>query len=220
MGKLPGFVFLAFNFFGFGASTVNFDNVKVEMMPPFWTATSTHPGPAPHWEVAQDKTAPSHQKVFAQVSTSGSRFELPLAIFDKVICRDGDLSVKFKIAEGHQGGSAGLIWRYQDQGNYYLLRFSAEERNLALFRMQNGQSHAIPVLGGKQGETAVYHDIRAGQWYVAKVSYRGSRFRVLFGNRALFEGTDDSIQSKGKTGLCTKAGTVAEFDDFRIDRKS
>jgi hypothetical protein len=213
-----GYVFLAFSFFGFGTSTINFDNVKPEKMPPYWTATETHAGPAPQWEVERDKTAPSHQNVFAQLSTQGTQYEIPLAIFDKVVCRDGDLSVKFKIDSGKRSGSAGLVWRYQDQGNYYLLRFSADEKNIALFRMQNGQAHAIPVLG-KPGESSVYHDIRTGQWYVAKVSYRGSRFRVLFGNRALFEGVDDSIQTQGKTGLCTKAGTVAEFDDFRIDKK-
>ena len=219
----PGFVFLAFSFFGLGAKTVDFDNVKLEMMPPYWTSTATHAGPAPRWEVESDKTAPSHQKVFAQISKAGAPFEIPLAIFDKVICRDGDLSVKFKIDAaqgGKQSGSAGMVWRYQDPGNYYLLRFSADEKNIALFRMQNGQSHAIPVLGGRPGESTVYHDIRAEQWYVAKVSYRGSHFRVLFGNRILFEGVDDSIRNQGKTGLCTKAGTVAEFDDFRIDKKS
>lgn len=216
----PKFLFLVFTLFGFGASTINFDNVKPEMMPPYWTATETHTGPAPEWEVERDKSAPSHQNVFAQVSTKGSQFEIPLAIFDKVICRDGDLSVKFKIDNGKRGGgSAGMVWRYQDQGNYYLLRFSAEDKNIALFRMQNGQAHAIPVLG-KPGSSSVYHEIRPGQWYVAKVSYRGSHFRVLFGNRALFEGEDDSIRNQGKTGLCTKAGTVAEFDDFRIVKKS
>jgi hypothetical protein len=223
----PGFVFLSLSFFGFGASTVNFDNVKLEKMPPYWTATETDAasrlGPGPRWEVARDKTAPSHQNVFAQVSShispQGAQSEIPLAIFDKVICRDGDLSVKFKIDGTRKGGSAGMVWRYQDPRNYYLLRFSADEKNIALFRVQDGHPHAIPVLG-KPGESSVRHEILTDQWYVAKVSYRGSRFRVLFGNRALFEGVDDSIRNQGKTGLSTKAGTIAEFDDFRIDKKS
>ena len=218
--KSFGFAFLAFHFFGFGGSTVNFDNVKVEKMPPYWTAAVTHAGPAPRWEVEHDRTAPSHQNVFAQVSTTGTPYEIPLAIFDKVEARDGDLSVKFKIASGRRGDGAGMVWRYQDPGNYYLLRFSSGEKNISLFRMQNGQARAIPVVGGRPGESSVYHEIRMGQWYVAKVSYRGPHIRVLFGNRTLFEVVDDSLLNEGKTGLCTRAGTVAEFDDFRIEKKS
>ena len=53
--------------------------------------------------------------------------------------------------------------------------------------------HAIPG--------AVSHDLKTGQWYVAKVMYRGSHFRVLFGNRQLFEASDDSLAgTPGKTG--------------------
>ena len=216
---IGAFLSFSLSFLGFGATTVNFDNVKQEMMPPNWTATSTHAGPPPRWEVEHDKTAPSHQSVFAQVSKAGADYEFGLAVFDKVQCRDGDLSVKFKIVEGRKIQTAGIVWRYQDPQNYYLLHFSADEKNIAMFRVQDGQVRPIPVTGGKPGGFGVPHDIRAGQWYVAKVSYRGSRFRVSFGNRALFEGVDDSISNQGKTGLWTRAGTVAEFDDFRIARK-
>ena len=217
---IGAFLSFSFGFLGFGATTVNFDNVKQEMMPPYWTAASTHAGPAPRWEVEHDKTAPSHQSVFAQVSKSLGDYEFGLAVFDKVMCRDGDLSVKFKIVDGRQSKTAGIVWRYQDPRNYYLLHFSADEKNISMFRVQDGQARPIPVVGGKPGALGVPHDVRMGQWYVAKVSYRGSRFRVSFGNRALFEGVDDSLRTPGKTGLWTRAGTVAEFDDFRIDRKS
>ncbi|HWE49209.1 MAG TPA: hypothetical protein VG273_05450, partial [Bryobacteraceae bacterium] len=127
---------------------------------------------------------------------------------------------KFKIVEGRPNRSAGVFWRYQDPRNYYVLRFSADQKNIAMFRVREGQFHPIPVTGGKAGATSVPHDIRTGQWYVARVSFRGDHFHVSFGNRALFEGMDDSIQNPGKTGLWTRGSTVAEFDDFRIDKKS
>ncbi|HWE49774.1 MAG TPA: hypothetical protein VG273_08300, partial [Bryobacteraceae bacterium] len=77
------------SFLGFGGNTANFDNVKLETMPPNWTAASTNPGPAPRWEVTRDKSAPSHQSVFAQVSKAGGENEFALAVFDKVRCLDG-----------------------------------------------------------------------------------------------------------------------------------
>lgn len=213
MLSLAAAAFITFNFFGLGADSVNFDNQKPGKPPAGWTLTATRGTQTPRWEVRQDATAPSRPNVLEQLSTTFPESEFPLAIFDKTVCRDGDLSVKFKIAAGPRRiKSAGLVWRYQDPRNYYLLRFSVEEENIALFRVQDGQMHPIP--------SPVRHDLRTGQWYVAKVTFRGPHFRVLFGNRQLFDATDDGLTAPGKTGLWTRAGTVASFDDFRLDKKS
>jgi hypothetical protein len=211
---------ITFSLPGFGTSTINFDNLKPGPLPPFWTATATRPIETPRWEVRRDSTAPSRPNVFTHMSGTANNSEFPMAIFDKVICRDGDLSVKFKIAPGpRRVETAGIVWRYQDPQNYYLLHFSADEENIVLFHVENGQPHPVPVLGGKPGNPGVSHDLHAGQWYVAKVIFRGDHFRVLFGNRQLFEAVDNTLNAPGKTGLWTRGGTAASFDDFRIDKK-
>jgi hypothetical protein len=210
--------FITFNLFG--GATINFDNLKPTSFPPYWTAATTRPqGPA-LWEVRRDSTAPSRPNVFAQIASLSNNSEYALAVFDKVVCRDGDLSVKFKIdANPRRIKTAGIVWRYQDPRNYYLLHFSVDEKNIVLFRVENGQAHPIPLPGGKPGAFGVSHDLQAGQWYVAKVIFRGDSIRVLFGNRQLFDAVDDSLNTPGKTGLWTRGGTEASFDDFRIDRK-
>ncbi len=116
--------------------------------------------------------------------------------------------------------TAGIVWRYQDSNNYYLLHFSADEKNIVLFRVRNGRYQTIPAVGVKPGAFGVSHDIRAGQWYVAKVIFRGPQIRVLFGNRRLFEAVDTEISQPGRTGLWTRGRTMVSFDDFRIDKKS
>jgi hypothetical protein len=207
-----GAVFIGFSLLGIGVESVNFDSQKPGSMPASWTPTATRPARTPDWEIRPDKSAPSRPNVLQQLSTAPEDSEFPLAIFDKVQCRDGDLSVKFKIAaEPRRIKATGIVWRYQDQRNYYLLRFSVDEHNIEMFRVQDGQMRAI--------SSAVPHELKTGEWYVAKVMYRGNRFRVLFGNRQLFEATDDSLATPGKTGLWTRAGTVASFDDFRLDKK-
>jgi hypothetical protein len=212
--------FITFSIFGLGGETVNFDNQKPDTFPPFWTATATRPSEASRWEIKRDATAPSRPNVFVQASGVTADSEFPLAIFDKVICRDGDLSVKFEIsASTRRIKTAGIVWRYQDPRNYYLLHFSVDAKNIVLFRVHEGQAHPIPITGGKPGSFGIPHELRTGQWYVAKVSFRGKRFRVLFGNRQLFEAEDDSLDAPGKTGLWTRGGTIASFDDFRIDKK-
>ncbi len=213
--------FLVFSFLGLGAETVNFDNLKPRSFPPFWTATTNRPLEPSRWDVLRDSTAPSRPNVLVKQARAASDSEFSLAVFDKVICRDGDLSVKFKIEAGSRRiQTAGIIWRYQDQKNYYLLHFSVEEKNIVLFRVENGQTHPIPITGRKTGAFGVPHDLHTGQWYVAKVSFRGNNMKVLFGNRQLFEAVDDSLPTPGKTGIWTRGATEASFDDFRIDKKA
>jgi hypothetical protein len=212
---IPGIAaaYIAFSFFGFGGSTINFDGLKPGGFPPYWTAM-------PGWQVRLDDTAPSRPEVFVRLPRPADESESSLAIYDKVVCRDGDLSVKFKIAPGRRAKTVGMVWRYQDPRNYYLLQFSVDEKNVELFHVRNGQQRPIPVTGGKPGVRGISHDLRANEWYVARVVFRGSAFHVLFGNRELFAVVDDSLTSAGKTGLWIKDDTVASFDDFRIDKKA
>lgn len=202
---------------GFTSETVNFDGARPGTTPPYWTPRITHATVPPQWEVIRDPRAPTRQNVLAQVSAASSDSEY---IYDRTLCADGDLSVKFKITGGKGDRTAGIVWRYQDENNYYLLDFSAGENRISLYRMQNGQIVPIPVIGAKAGQQGVKHEIHVNQWYVAKVSFQGSKMQVSFGNRRLFDAVDTGIAAQGKTGLWTRGGTVAEFDDYRVARKA
>jgi hypothetical protein len=211
---------------GLGSDSINFDAVKPGVAPPNWTFVSAIGTPHPRWEVRYDPSAPSRGNVFESINNNSRESESPVAIFDKVVCRDGDLSVKFKIEGRGRGRSAGVVWRYQDPANYYLLHFSADEKNISLFRVKDGQSAPVPVTveGGvvpePAGRSGVHHDIQLGQWYVAKVAFRGPKIRVLFGNRKLFDAEDATLGGAGKTGVWTHGKTTAAFDDFRIEKKN
>lgn len=210
--SLAAAALITFNFFGLGGDSVNFDGQKPGRPPSGWTLTASGTTQIPNWEVLQDATAPSRPNILKQQTTTFNNSEDALAIFAKTTCRDGELSVKFKIASGPRRiKSAGMVWRYQDPRNYYLIRFSADEGNIGLFRMRDGQMREIPG--------AVRHNLRTNEWYAAKVNFKGPHFHVLFDNRQLFDTTDDTLTLPGKTGLWTSAGTVASFDDFRIDKK-
>ena len=112
-----------------------------------------------------------------------------------------------------------MIWRYQDDRNYYALDFSVDQKAITLVHVENGQPHSIPIPHEKSVSPGLTHDLRAGQWYVVKIDTRGPHIRVLFGNRLLFDATDDSLLNAGKTGVFARSGTVVSFDDFRLDRK-
>lgn len=203
-----------------GAETLNFDRLSSGAMPPSWSAPAITNGKPPHWAVAPDPSAPSRHNVFAQLSSDSGRSREPLAIFDKVVCADGDLSAKFKIVKGRENASAGVVWRYQDPRNYYYLQFSANRKRITLYRMQNGNLTALPIHESAQTVSEISRDLKPDQWYVVRVVYKGGHFKVWFCNRKLFEADDNALTAAGKTGVCTRGDTVAYFDDFRIDKKS
>jgi hypothetical protein len=204
---------------GFGLDSVNFDAVKPGTEPPNWTFIAK---PADHvkWEVRLDPTAPSRGNVLKKIGGATMEYDFPMAVYDKVVCRDGDLSVKFRVDGDSRVRTVGIVWRFVDPNNYYLLHFSVDYRNIALLRMVDGNIRPVPVVSDKLTLKAIAHNIGLHQWYVAKVSFRGDRIRGFFGNRELFEATDTGLMAPGKAGVWTRGRTVASFDDFRIDKKN
>jgi len=206
---------VALTLVGFSAENANYDAARQGQLPPGWSAPASR-----DWEVRSDKTAPSHPNVLKGTSGVAGESALPVALFDKVVCRDGDLSVKFRIDGSQRGNAAGIVWRYQDPKNYYLLTISADDRNIVLQRIRNGASEVISTSGGRPASVGVAEDIRAGQWHVVKVTFRGPKVQVFFGNRSIFTAEDSGLPGAGKTGLWVKGASGAAFDDFRIDKKS
>ena len=206
------------SFLGFGADNVNFDAVLPGTPPPNWSFISRPANPV-RWEVRHDPGAPSRGNVLEKVTPGSVDGDNPVAVFDKDICRDGELSVKFRIDGGGRARTTGIVWRYQDPNNYNLLHFSADQHNIVLFSVRDGKYQPIPVTGAKPGSFGVPHDIRVGQWYVVKVMFRGPQVHVLFGNRRLFDAEDKQLPEPGRTGVWTRGRTTASFDDFRVDKK-
>ena len=206
---------LSLTLVSFSAENANYDAARQGQLPPGWSAPANH-----KWEVRSDKTAPSHPNVLQGAAGLAGESVPPLALFDKVVCRDGDLSVKFRIDGSQHGNAAGIVWRYQDPKNYYLLSLSADDKNIVLQKILNGVPEVVATSGGKPASVGVAEDIRSGQWHVVKVAFRGPKVQVFFGNRSLFTADDSGILTSGRTGLWAKGAGGAAFDDFRIDKKS
>jgi hypothetical protein len=196
--------------FGIAASTgrvINFDTGPLGKTPPEWTSVSNH-GRASQWEIRRDGSAATQPYVLAQVSTDSGTDRVPLAILKNITMRDGEVSVRIKPISGREVQGGGLVWRYRDENNYYLVRASVLEKNVAVYKVQNGQR--IPLLPGAR------HDIPANGWRILKVILRGNRYQVYMDHRRILQGYDSGYTGAGQVGVCTVADTVAYFDDFRV----
>lgn len=208
---------MSFALWGTATQTINFDSGKAGSVPAGWTVASGA-GTAPRWEVIRDPSAPSPPYVFAQMSRDSAHGRCPLAIWNKLDFRDGDLSVKVKPVAGKEDRTGGIVWRYRDPENYYLLRANSLDNSIVLYKVEDGKRTPLASRGAPTS-FGVKHDVPANQWSVLKVQFRGPLFSVYFNHRRLFEVQDSTFRSSGKVGLWTKADSVTYFDDFRIAGK-
>jgi hypothetical protein len=195
---------------------INFDNASVGAAPAGWTITMTHIGGAPKWEVRADESAPTKPNVLAQVSNDATAGRFPLAIWDGASLRDGTVTVRFKAVSGNVDQGAGLVWRYRDPSNYYIVRANALEDNVVLYKVQNGERRSLAPKGSASKTYGMKHKVPKQTWNTLSVSFRGTLFTVSFDGQKLFDVEDSTFSEAGKTGLWTKADSVIYFDDFQV----
>ena len=199
---------VSFSLLGASGRIINFDSAPLGKMPPGWSAAMTHRGAAPRWEVRRDGSAPTQPYVLAQTSDDRVGDRYPLAIFDGMAVKDGDVSVRLKPVAGIEDQAGGVVFRYRDPNNYYLARANALTHDVALFKVINGV--AIPI------GADVRHDIPTNAWSILKVTARGNKFQIYVNHRRILQAQDAALPNSGKVGLWTAADSVTYFDDFRV----
>ena len=202
---------LAFGLTGAAGRVITFDNGPLGKTPPEWTVAMTNHGRPPRWEIVKDMSAATQPYVLAQVSTDPLRDRYPLAIFNDATFRDGEVSVRMKPVSGREVQAGGIVWRYRDENNYYLARANALEKNVQVFKVENGVRK--PLMPG------VHHEIPSNAWSILKVAARGNRFQVYMDHRRILQGWDNTFLNGGKVGLWTVADSVTYFDEFRVTPK-
>jgi hypothetical protein len=201
------------------AETITFDTAPVGAVPPGWTVAMTHKGGPPKWEVVNDESAPSQPNVFGQVSNDRTAGRFPLAIYDRVSVKDGVVSVRFKAVSGGVDQAGGLVWRYRDPDNYYIVRANALEDNVVLYKVENGQRLSLAPKGTPSKTYGVKHHVPKQTWNTLSATFQSNHFTVSFDGQQLFEVEDSTFTEAGKVGLWTKADSVTYFDDFQIEKK-
>lgn len=201
------------------SEAVRFDEEKPGTLPSGWTTAVTHEGASPRWEVVRDESAPSKSNVLAQLSSEPARAQFPLAIFEGASLENGEIEVKFKPVSGEIDRAAGLVWRYRDENNYYIVRANALENNVVLYKVEGGKRTSLSPRGTPEGTYGLDREVPSGRWSALKVVVEGSLFTVLFNDEKLFEVADGTFSGAGKVGLWTKADSVTYFDDFEVRAK-
>jgi hypothetical protein len=198
------------------SEVVRFDSTTVGSLPTGWSVAMTHTGAPPHWEIVRDDSAPYPPFVLAQTSHDDTAGRFPLAIWDRAAFRDGEISVAFKAVGGTVDRAAGIVWRYQNPNNYYIVRANALENNVVLYKVEKGVRESIAPKGLPSRAYGVKHEVPSGRWNVLKVACKDNVFTVFFNGEQLFQVEDQTFRGVGKTGLWTKADSQTYFNEFTI----
>lgn len=195
-----------------------FDTDAQDQMPVKFHGSLTGSGALGEWKVIDDTTAPSLPNVLAQTAAETTSYHFPLAIADDGSFKDLDLSVRFKPISGREDQAAGLVFRFKEANNYYLVRANAMENNVVPFKVENGKRTSLPLKGDDQAYGKKV-DVPSQQWSTLRVVITGNLFEVFLNEQKLFEVEDETFKEAGKIGLWTKADSVTYFDDLRVIAK-
>ena len=194
---------------------IDFEAMTPDQPPSGFTTAVTGAGTPGEWLVREEPDAPSGTHALTQVSSAPARAQFPLAIHDGLTAADVELSVSFKPLSGSIDQAAGLVWRYLDEDNYYIVRANALEGNVVAYKVENGERTDLPLVG--QGRTyGAETEVPSNEWSILGVRVAGDRFTVSLNDTELFEVEDQTFAEPGKVGLWTKADSVTAFDDLTI----
>lgn len=174
----------------------SFDNTANGKLPP---GAQVYTG---IWSVRAERGTPSAPHALCQNGIA----EYPAIVLGNSIYSDVKVSTSFKPIAGKEDQAAGIIFRVQDNDNYYILRANALEDNVIIFKYVKGRRSSI-----SEGNIKV----SKGAWQELQVDAKGSHIIGYLNGKKVVEATDITFKS-GKVGLWTKADSQTCFDHVSI----
>lgn len=193
---------------------IDFEDMPENVAPAGFSIALTGQGGPPLWTVQREDGG----KVLSQTSSerAGSRF--PLCIFQNFTASDVEIAVRFKTIFGRIDQAAGVVWRYQNSDNYYVLSANSRDRNIVLYKVENGRLGALKPISVSSGAYDKGASVLRARWNEMRLTARGTRFSVWLNESHIFDVEDETFQAEGRVGLWTKADSVSSFDDLTATR--
>ena len=154
----------------------SFDAVSPGTLPNGFKLGRLYDGrPAGDWQVLETADAVSAPHILAQLSNKGAEHAYKMILLDGTDSSDLELSVSFRAVGGKGDMGGGLIWRAENDRNYYLTRANPLEQNVRLYRVDKG----IRKMIANHDQTI---DVR--RWHRLRVVMQGCRIQVFYDDGA------------------------------------
>jgi hypothetical protein len=197
-----------------GSRTWNFDHDRGYSKPQDWTAV------VGDWRVIIDPNAPSEPNTMGLPGYGLPHTKTVKLWFDSFFndnyllaipkhtpeYTDFSYQAAFKPWGGAWGSYAGLVFRYSDPRNYYVLVAACPKDTLSLYRMNNGQLQLIKEVPAT---------LDRGNWYTFKIDAHGGHFIAYFDGKQMFAADDGSLK-KGRIGVWSQNDSRISFDNIKL----
>jgi len=155
------------------------------------------------WVVAKSDDG---QALAQTAMNSNPTFNITLVIDTNA--KDVDLSVKMKAIDGKIDQGGGLVWRAQDDKNYYLARYNPLEDNYRLYKVISGKRTLL------QNADITHSD----GWHTLRITMSGDSITCYYDGKKHLEHNDDALPKAGMIGLWTKADAQSHFDALSLSK--
>lgn len=186
----------------------DFEDSREGSAPSGFSFAKTGSGRLGQWVVTTQPDATSGTNVLAQVDPDPTDFRFPIAVVDELLLTDLRLSVRCKPVSGNVDQACGLVFRYQDENNYYVTRANALEQNIRLYHVVKGKRQQFASWNGS---------VTGGTWHELGVEAKGDYFTVSWDGQRVIDAHDQTLSRPGTVGLWTKADSITYFDDLRVE---
>ena len=199
--------------------TFNFGEDLPGQTPPEFRSSVAGEGKPGDWKVIEEEVPPamapltahappvSHRGVLAQLARDPVNNHFPILIYDRATYDNFTLTTRFKIAGGAVAQMAGLVFRFQDERNFYVLLASALDGRFWFYKVVDG------VRGPLIGPEVAIHK---GEWHGMTVECEGNHIHCLLDGKELIPMLTDNSFLNGKIGFWTKSDSVSYFSDTKV----
>ncbi len=149
----------------------------------------------------------NHISVLAQLDTDPSDGRFPMLVYDKETFKDFALTTRFKILSGVAEQMAGIVFRYQNESNFYVVRVSALGHNLRFYKYVDGKFVDPATIGV---------DVSVGSWHTMTIQCQGNQIYWWLDGQMAPAVTTPMTFVSGKIGFWTMSDSLTHFGDTTI----
>jgi hypothetical protein len=146
--------------------------------------------------------------VLAQTSQDLTNERYPMCIYDGDKFRNFRFTTLFKTVSGVAEQMAGVVFRYQNPSNFYVVRVSVLGKNIRFYKVVNGV-RSDPIGPGCE--------VALGTWHQLAVQCEGPHITVWLDGKPVMPTLGDNTFAEGKIGFWTKSDAVTYFANATLE---
>jgi hypothetical protein len=160
--------------------------------------------------LSSNAPAMNHVAVLAQLDADPTDERFPMLVYNKETFKDFALTTRFKIVSGALEQMAGVVFRFENESNFYVIRASALGHNLRFYKVVDGM-RSVPI-----GPTL---NVSIGDWHTLTIQCDGNQITCWLDNNLVMPSLHDDTFVSGKIGFWTKSDSLTHFGGTSITYK-